>query len=206
MRRSSLRDFTSTTEMSFDALSSPMKFLQNPKGSLSASYFRRASNCWRVFSISVSRTCSSMNRCISFRLGSSSWYLETKRRLSMPARACSKVSFELVRLRPDEFTAACVLASFAMQNSADNVYEIVQTASGFLIAAILSTPSRVSEICQTLSGFSSDGRDSLPSAYGISATASRNFEPLPNQGGAFSQAPQSAVWKPPFLGMTLRGS
>ena len=93
-----------------------------------------------------------------------------------------------------------------MQNSADDVCEIVQPASGFLIAAILSTLSRVSEICQTLSGFFSDGRDSLPLAYEISAIASRNFEARPNQGGALSQALQSAVWKPPFLEMTLRGS
>src|SRR2546423_9741491 len=32
MRRISLRDFKSTTETSFDALSSPVKFLQKPKG------------------------------------------------------------------------------------------------------------------------------------------------------------------------------
>ena len=116
------------------------------------------------------------------------------------------MSFGFVSLRPDEFTVACLLASVAMQNSADDVCEIVETAFGFLIAAILSTLSRVSEICQTLSGFFSDGRDSLSSAYEISATVSRNFEARPNQRGALSQALQSAVWKPPFLEMTLLGS
>jgi hypothetical protein len=103
------------------------------------------------------------------------------------------VSFALVRLCPDELTAARLLASFAMQNSADEVCEIVQTASGFLTAAILSTLSRVSGICQTLSGFFSDGRNSLPLAYEISPTARRVILKLVQTKGAPFQALQSAV-------------